>query len=377
MIALAGAIIPAFFLLLAPLLGERWALLAAGLAALTPFGVHEVMFTWPKWIATAWLLTSFGLVHARRPGLAGLTLGIGFLYHPLVLLWSPWLALWAAGRTTGVLAKPPPENTPPPFSVPPTDWRQHLLVRLAASLARLAAGAGLIVLPWMLLGKMMPHLPDTPFAGQGGFLTYWRLADSNLCEWPAWWHARWLNFANTFLPLHLVFSDASFHHFRLNTAYGQSGPLVKFAFVWWNTLPFGLGLGLWALCLAGLVRAWSSLRSALLGWVVAPALLMVFYWGMDPLGLLRECGHPLFLGLIAVVCATAEVREGRLARLLTHRAVPWLQLLEVLLMLWLTTLLNPEKHAVLYPDLDWLALTVNLAALLATALVLTRARAER
>jgi hypothetical protein len=350
LITLASGILVAGFLLLAPLLGEAWALVAAGLVALSPFGVHEIMFTWPKWIATAWLLTSFGLVHARRPGAAGLVLGIGFLYHPLVLLWAPWLALWAAGRA---------ERRPTP---------------VIATLAQFAAGAALLVLPWMLLGKFMPHLPDTPFAGQGGFFQYLLLADSNLCTWPQWLQARWLNFANTFLPLHLIVSDASFHHFRLNSTYEASGPLVKFAFVWWNTLPFGLGLGLWAIGLAAAVQLWRSFRAATALLIIGPAAFLVIYWGMDPLGLMRECGHPLFFAILAGLCATAASRGGWLARVLAHPAMPWLQLPETLLMLWLTTLLNPRPWAVDHAELDTFALGLNLAALAATAWLLSRNR---
>lgn len=373
MIALAALIIPAVFLVLVPLLGEAWALVAAGLIALSPFGVHEIMFTWPKWIATAWLVTSFGLVHARRPGPAGVALGIGFLFHPLVLLWTPWLALWSAG----VARRFSPRSDSVGCSqrgLKPRAPSSTLRPALVA-LARLATGAGLLVLPWMLLGRIMPHLPDTPFAGQGGFFSYLLLADSHLCTWGQWLHARWLNFANTFLPLHLLVSDESFHHFRLNSAYEPAGLLVKFAFVWWNTLPFALGLGLWVLSTAGAARMWRESRPAALLFVAGPAVLMIVYWGMDPLGLMRECGHPLFIAIIALLCAVAAHSGGWPAHVLAHRAVPWLQLPETLLMLWLTTLLNPANQAVLFPDLDAGALAVNLAALATAAWLLARHRA--
>jgi hypothetical protein len=38
--------------------------------------------------------------------------------------------------------------------------------------------------------------------------------------------------------------------------------------------------------------------------------------------------------------------SGKIAALLLHRSVPWLQLPETWLMLWLTTLLNPVPSAV-------------------------------
>ncbi|MBM3853723.1 MAG: hypothetical protein FJ399_11290 [Verrucomicrobia bacterium] len=350
LIVLAAGILPACFLALAPLLGEAWALAAGGFVALAPFGVHEIMFTWPKWAATAWLVVGFALCHARRAALAGLALGLGFLYHPLALLWAPWLALWLAGRT--------------PRKLRPT----------AADLARFAAGVAVLVVPWFILGRLLPHSPSTPLAGQGSFLTYWLLADSHLANWTQWCHARWQNFANTFLPLHLVLSDFSFHHPHLNSTYEPSGALVKFAFVWWNTLPFGLGLGLWLLSLAACARAWRVLRAATVLFVVGPAALAVLYWGMDPLGLLRECGHPLVVAIIALTCAAARTSGAWWARQLAHPAVPWLQLPETLLMLWLTTLLNPRPWAALHADLDALALAANILLLLAAARLLSRSR---
>ena len=113
------------------------------------------------------------LLRAGRPGLAGAATGIGFLYHPMVLLWTPWLALACAASSP---------RTPK---------------AIAASVTRLAGATAVVVLPWMLLGAVMPHLPETPFAGQGGFLRYWFLADSNLADADAWLRSRWMNFANT------------------------------------------------------------------------------------------------------------------------------------------------------------------------------------
>ena len=57
---LSAAVFVAFYLLLLPLTGPGWALVGCGLAALAPFGVHEVLFTWPKWTATAWLAAAAG-----------------------------------------------------------------------------------------------------------------------------------------------------------------------------------------------------------------------------------------------------------------------------------------------------------------------------
>jgi len=353
LITLAGGVVVALFLVLAPLVGDKWAGIAAGLVALSPFGVHELMFTWPKWAATAWLIASFGLAHARRPLAAGLALGAGFLFHPLVLLWGPWLALWIAGRIEGRAAA------------------------RVLSLARFGAGAALLVVPWMALGALMPHLPTTTLAGQGGFFRYFARADWHYATWDSWWHTRWMNFANTFIPLHGYLADASFNHHRLNSAYEASGRLVKFSQLWWNSLPFALGLGLWAVAMAAMVRAARAVRAlaaAVVLFVFAPALLLTAYWGMDPLGLMRECGHPLLIAIVAIACVTAARHGGWLQRVLVHPAVPWLQLPETWLMLWLTTLLNPRPWAADCAHLDSLAFAISVVALAGAAWTLRRAR---
>lgn len=248
---------------------------------------------------------------------------------------------------------------------------------MAMALARLTLATAAIVLPWMLLGAVMPHLPDTPFAGQGGFMRYWFLADSQLTGWDGWLRTRWMNFANTFIPLHLFTDSGSFDHFRLSSAYEPSGPSEKTLFLWWNSLPFALGLGLWAaaaVAAARLIRRNVATAAVLL---LGPSAMLVAYWGGDPLGLMRECGHPLFLSAIGATVWIAAGPGRRFGRLLAHPAVPWLQLPETLVMLWLATWVNPAPHPRMHHQLDWLALALHLACLAAAAAILARSRGER
>jgi hypothetical protein len=116
------------------------------------------------------------------------------------------------------------------------------------------------------------------------------------------------------------------------------------------------------------------LRAAAWLLVVAPALFVVAYWGMDPLGLMRECGHPLVVTLIALTCVVAAREESWLRTVLLHRAVPWLQLPEAWLMLWLTTLANAHPWPVDYDQLDAMNFSINALALGAAAWVVSRAR---
>ena len=350
--ALAAAVIPVVYLLLLPLAGAGWALAGAGLLALTPFGLHEILFTWPKWAATAWLAAAFTLVHARQPMAAGIAVGLGFLHHPLVLLWTPWLALWAAGR-----------HGP--------GGRARL-----AGVATLTVASAALVLPWMLAGRLLPHLPETPFAGQGGFIRYFLLADAQHATLETWLRTRWMNLANTFVPLHLLLDPASAGHFRLSSAYEASSLLTRLTFLWWNTLPFALGLGLWGLTLAALPRAWRTHRAAVVLFSAAPALLLIVYWGWEPLGLMRECGHPLLLVLVVLAVLVAAEGAPGPAAWLAHQAAPWLQLPGALVMFWLPVLANPSPPAVRLAHLDGLHLALNLAALGTLAWMLARARRD-
>lgn len=350
--ALAAAVIPVVYLLLLPLAGAGWALAGAGLLALTPFGLHEILFTWPKWVATAWLAAAFTLVHARQPMAAGIAVGLGFLHHPLVLLWTPWLALWAAGR-----------HGP--------GGRARL-----AGVATLTVASAALVLPWMLAGRLLPHLPETPFAGQGGFIRYFLLADAQHATLETWLRTRWMNLANTFVPLHLLLDPASAGHFRLSSAYEASSLLTRLTFLWWNTLPFALGLGLWGLTLAALPRAWRTHRAAVVLFSAAPALLLIVYWGWEPLGLMRECGHPLLLALVVLAVLVAAEGAPGPAAWLAHQAAPWLQLPGILVMFWLPVLANPSPPAVRLAHLDGLHLALNLAALGTLAWMLARARRD-
>ena len=349
---LAAAVIPAVYLLLLPLAGAGWALAGAGLLALTPFGLHEILFTWPKWAATAWLAAAFTLVHARQPIAAGLAVGLGFLHHPLVLLWTPWLAFWCAGRhRPGGRA-------------------------MLAGVVRLTVASAALVLPWMLAGRLLPHLPETPFAGQGGFIRYFFLADAQHATLETWLRTRWMNLANTFVPLHLLLDPASAGHFRLSSAYEPSSALTRLTFLWWNTLPFATGLSLWAITLVALARAWHSHRAALVLFAAAPALLLVVYWGWEPLGLMRECGHPLLLALVALAVVVGANRAPGAAAWLAHPAVPWLQLPGALVMFWLPVLANPSPPAVRLTHLDGFHLALHLAALGTLTWMLARARRD-
>jgi len=316
MIALAGLAIYALFAILVTFAGERWALVGASVFALCPFTVHETSFTWPKLIATAWMLAAFLFVHQRRPFAGGLTLAVAYLFHR-------WPCCGPHGWGCGAWRER--------VSVGASDGRRGL---------RFSVAVILLVGPWMVATRLPVNLPTTVAAGQSLFLRYFTLADWQPATLETWLHTRWLNFANTFLPFWLYPRNWALSD--INSAYHPAGPLVKFAFSWWNTLPLGLGLATWAVGLVVIVGATRRFRAAVLVWLVGPAILLTAYWGASPTGLMRERGHPLLAAMIGVAIVGVARAPGRLAEFALHRAVPWLQLPETFLMLWLTTLGEPD-----------------------------------
>lgn len=346
LMTLASGVLLALFAVLVPFVGERWAVIGAGLLALCPFVVHDVMFTWPKWEATAWVLVAFLFAHRGRGLVAGIMLAVGFLYHPLAGLWAPWIALWAA-----------------------RGWRTRPAAALTQAVA-VAVGVGILAGGWMLAGKLAPHLATSTDAGQLGFLGYFRQADNAPAHWASWWQSRWMNFANTFLPGWLI----GHYAYRLDSVYGPITGVTKFSYSWWNTLPFGMGLVLWAVSLVACLRAARRMTGSVLVLLVGPALLLIAYWGATALGLMRECGHPLFVAIAGVTVVVLARHGGRLARFVAHPVFPWLQLPGVLAMLWLTTLLNPHPPTLRFAGLDPAYLAINGAALVAAAWVLSRYR---
>jgi hypothetical protein len=348
MIGLASTTIFAFFAAMAPLVGKDWAGLGAGVLSLTPFCVHETFFTWPKLVATGWILASFLLAHHRKPFRAGLALSVGYLLHPMAALWAPWLGLWVMGRRGKA-------------------WRSAF-----GAAVLFVLGFWILTGPWLLAGRLAPHLPASWRAGQGSFFDYFRIAEFQVHPPVAKWiQSRWANFSNTFIPFWLYACNKD--HPVLNSIYGPSGNLVKFAFGWWATLPLGAGILLWATALFSIGRAMKKRWAAVALFLVGPALLLTAYWGASSTGLMRECGHPLLVGLVGLgIVGAAAHPQAWEARLLAHRWFPWLQLPGMFLMLWLTTAMNPAPSGADYAVLNPMYVIVNVGALVGISVLIGR-----
>ena len=184
MMTFAATAFMSLWTLTARIAGDKAARLAVLLAATTPFLVHEIWFTWPKMLTASLVLLAAASVLERRPLVAGLLVGVGYLVHPLALLSVPvllLLALWPrAGR------------------------RLHRPLLMPAIM--LAFGLGVFLITW--------RLANGSHYTQSAFLDYLKQAGSTrtLSGTPvtlgAWISDRLVSLGNTLVPLRLVLLSA-------------------------------------------------------------------------------------------------------------------------------------------------------------------------
>lgn len=324
LIALASLLAWAVFGVTAGLTSPAWGFVAGVTVLFAPFFVHEMYFSWPKSIAAALILLAFQRAQQRRPLLAGITLGLGYLFHPLALLSAPFLAGW-------ILLQP--EKTSPPTASWP---RRSALLRAMG----FTVGVLLCFAPWQLFGKLGPE-----GGGQLGFLNYFLLADNRPADWATWWQTRWANFAHTFLPFYFFTVDP--HHESINSMSGPSNGWVRAGFIYWNTLPFALGLPAFGALAVGIFSAARRAGSVVLLTFVGPALLLIAYWGAACTGLMRHCGHGLFATVIVLGVwgfrPAGETPRRLLAFFLHPACLAW-RAAEIALMAFGTTLLFEKPN---------------------------------
>lgn len=352
LMALASLAAWAVFGLLANLGGLGLGLFGASAALLAPFFVHELYFTWPKLVAAGLVLSCFALLRKERHFGAGHTLAFAYLFHPLPLLSAPFLGLWLLFR-----------------------GERRFAAKLVEAF-RFSAGLALPVGAWVLFGII-----GTGSAGsQSGFAGYFFMADNATATWATWWDSRWQNLANTFVPFHLLrFPEG---HESINAIYQPSPWWVRLGFLYWNTLPFALGLPLFLLVAASFVSA-SWRKTALFALFVAgPALFLVAYWGAADSGLMRHCGQVLFLSVIVFAIwylfrYDAPWRRS-VAALFLHPACFAFRGLEVAVMAFGTSMVGGFPHwGSPLVENDLVSLAAALVCLCAATVVLAKAaRAE-
>jgi hypothetical protein len=351
MIALAAVASWAVYGVAFELVGGGWALLAASIALFAPFFVHELYFTWPKLAAAAGVLVSFLLVRRSRALAAGVFLGVAYLFHPSAILAAPFLAACVLADRSSAWQRPG--------------------FRWAAAYA---AGLLVVVLAWQSVRLLSP----VKQLGQEGFLDYFRLADNRLATPDTWLRTRWDNLTNTFVPFRLLFTDQT--HESINSYYGPSDGWVHFGFLYWNTLPFALGLGaFFVLAPALALGIWR--RPAAAGvFVLGPAALLVVYWGCACTGLMRHTGHWFFFSTILFSVWSLRQCGGRLrswpVAIMTHPAWIAARGLDVGWMAFGTALHGhwPRPGSPFFAN-DWIALGLAATLLSAAAALLASALA--
>ncbi|MBV9763482.1 MAG: hypothetical protein JOZ48_01445 [Acidobacteriaceae bacterium] len=266
MIVLASCALITVFGLAAYVLPGNWPLLAFLATVSAPFVIHEVYFTWPKLLSAAFVLIGAYLVLRSFYFWAGFVVGLGYLVHPSALLWLPALAAMAFL-----------------FGSPSTLWIS------ARRIATLSLGTFVWILLWLLLNR-------GSFA-QNYFLSYVTMTASTKLTLSNWLHSRMDSALNTLIPMNLFL----FHRDSLETTsiYQSSSPLIRFFFQYWNTLPFGVGIGFF---FGYLLRAfWLGLvkKTIYVSLIfVVPFVIFLVYWGMSSGGLTREGLHAWVIGLI-------------------------------------------------------------------------------
>lgn len=322
----------------------RFALL---LAAMTPFLLHEVWFTWPKLLAASFVLLAGICVIDGRPLRGGLLAGLGYLMHPVALISLPALALLALWPLRGAVWKRP---------------RFGYLVGFGAGLA-------VFLIAWRLVNG--DHYTQSGFADyltQAGFDF-----DPSIGAWLVF---RAESVVNTLVPLALpLFSGGNV---SINVVGGSSPAAIHFFFQYWNTLPFGFAIVFVPLLLLSLWRAGRRWPWPIAATVVIPLAAFAVYWGASSTGMMREGLQAWALTLIAVVACQQATTGFPWLRSRPTRALLSLRAAELL-----AVALGPALatgHHVLVSDAyaltDTLALLAMVGAAAAFAALIWSAPAE-
>jgi hypothetical protein len=274
------------------LAGAKAARFALLLGVSTPFLIDDLMFTWPKLLAAAFVLIALLWVIERRPIEAGLSVGAGYLMHPSALVGlvsiAP-IALW-------------PAKAP--------EWRRPKI----RTLVLLGVGVAVAVAFWRLFNGS--HFQQNGFLEYLGWASIWNTHPSV----AQWLDFRWASFGGTVIP----FFTPIFHaHTEWNNRLGGQSPgVVHYFDQYWTNLAFGLGLLFYPLLLASLWRALRRWTWPILMTIVVPFFFFVGYWGFNLTGLLRE-GLQYWVLLVVAVVALDQAARG----------FPWLRSVPVRLIL--------------------------------------------
>ncbi|MBS1883302.1 MAG: hypothetical protein JSS97_10150 [Actinobacteria bacterium] len=337
MITMSATALLTVWQLVRALAGKRAARLAVLLGMSTPFVFAELIFTWPKLLAASMLLLGALWLFERKPLRAGLSVGVGYLFHPGALL--GYLAL-------GPLALWPPRGA--------KLWRPRIKAAVLMGL-----GTAVIVIAWMIAN----HGHNT----QEGFLDYIEEAGANYH--PSLW--KWILFratslADSTVPFYLwIFQN---HNISINTFFGQSPGVSHFFFQYWTGVPFAFSLLFFPVLLITLWRFAKRFTWPFFAVVVIPFVAFWIYWGNGSSGILREGMQAWVLAVIAILAIEQAADHFDWMRSRTIRAILVLRGFEVFALAVGATLgtRGPNPISPQYPitDLFAVGLVVGFALLM-------------
>jgi hypothetical protein len=273
--------------------GARAARFALLLAVSTPFLIDDLLFTWPKLIAAAFILLAGLWVIERRPLRAGLSMSAGYLMHP--------------GALVGLFSLIPITLWP----IQKPNWRRPRVLALVL----LAGGTLVGIAAWRLYNGS--HFM------QNGFLEYisWASVYNLHPSVVQWLEFRFASLAGTLVPLFTPIFHAG-SDWNNNKLVGDSPFVVHFFDQYWTSLAFGPGLLFYPLLLVSLWRAIKRWPWPMLATVIIPFCAFTIYWGASLTGMLREGLQYWVLVLIAAI-ALQQAATG----------FPWLRSVPVRLIL--------------------------------------------
>jgi hypothetical protein len=323
--------------------GAKAARFALLLAVSTPFLIDDLMFTWPKLLAAAFVLIAFLWVIERKPLRAGLSISAGYLMHPSALV--------------GLIAIGPVAFWPP--RRPDRRWPQWRRPRVLAVIA-LAIGTAIGLAFWRIYNGS--HFSQNGFLEYLGWASVWNTHPSV----AQWFEFRFASLAGTLVPM---FTPIFHPHTEWNNRLaGQSPGVVHFFDQYWTNLAFGLGILFYPLLLSSLWRAGRRWPWPFLTTIVVPFLFFVVYWGFDLTGLLREGLQYWVLLVIGVVALDQAARGFPWLRSVPVRLILCVRALEVFAVMvaltWGTRGLVLTNSLYTLSDAVALAAMVILAALL-------------
>jgi len=253
--------------------------ISASLLSLSPFVIHEHYFTWPKLVASSYVLMGLLLICYRKLFFSGLVLGLAYLFHPIGLVGSTVVGFWHSLRL----------------------WQNkdgYFLRDLFRQGTIIFLGLGCVMALWF---ATFPDQLDTQitleFKQSKGFLHNWMSANIRgavYWDFPHWVVHRADSFLNTVVPLYMPFVNRD--HPAVNTIYAPlSSGIVNFYFQYWTTWPFAMGIVLYLTTLIGFVRTVADYRNEVIALVLLPAMIFWVFWGGASTGLMREGLHFTFL----------------------------------------------------------------------------------